>query len=50
MAEETVRAGRAEYGRWLVFLALLAACLVAYFVFAPRVPPAVRPQLQSEAP
>jgi hypothetical protein len=50
MAEETVRATGREFGHWIVLLVLLAGCLVAYFVYSPRVPPAVRPTLQSEAP
>jgi hypothetical protein len=50
MAEETVRATGREFGRWIVLLALLVVCLVAYFVYSPRVPTAVRPTLESEAP
>lgn len=50
MAEETVRASGGELGRWLVLTVLLVACLVAYFVYAPRVPPAIRPLMQSESP
>ncbi len=50
MAEETVRASGREFGRWVVLLVLLVACLVAYFVYNPRVPPAIRPVLESEAP
>jgi hypothetical protein len=50
MAEENVRASRRELGRWIVLAALLVACLVAYFVYAPRVPPALRPILHTEEP
>jgi hypothetical protein len=32
-----------EAGRWLVLGVLLAICVVLYFVFAPSVPPVIRP-------
>jgi len=50
MAEENVRASGRELGRWIILAVLLGACLIAYFVYAPRVPPAIRPILHTEEP
>jgi hypothetical protein len=43
MNEDNVRLTGGELTRWLVLGLLLVACLAAYFIYAPRVPPAVRP-------
>lgn len=43
MNEDNVRLTGGEISRWVVLSLLLVAGLVAYFVFAPRVPPVVRP-------
>ncbi len=43
MTEENERVTRVELGRWLVLGLLLLACLVAYFLYAPRVRPLIQP-------
>lgn len=50
MHEDNVRLTGAEMARWVVMAALLVACLVAYFVYAPRVPPAIRPPVPTVMP
>jgi len=43
MTEDNVRLTGREIIRWVILGILVVACLVAYFVYAPRVPPAIRP-------
>ena len=43
MNEDNVRMSGGEIARWAVLAVLLVACLAIYFVYAPRVPPAIRP-------
>jgi len=43
MNEDNVRLTGGEITRWVILAILLVASLVAYFVYAPRVPPAIRP-------
>jgi hypothetical protein len=43
MDDENTRITGAEAGRWLVLGALLAICVVLYFVFAPSVAPVIHP-------
>lgn len=43
MSEDNVRMTGGEITRWLVLAVLLVASLAAYFIYAPRVPPAIRP-------
>ena len=43
MNEDNVRLTSGELTRWVVLAILLLASLAAYFIYAPRVPPAVRP-------
>jgi len=47
MSEDNVRLTRGEITRWVVLAILLVASLVAYFIYAPRVPPAIRPAAPS---
>lgn len=47
MSDDNVRMTRAELVRWSLLALLLAGALMAYFVFSPRVPPAI-PVLQEE--
>jgi hypothetical protein len=50
MSDENPRMSGREIGRWLALLALLLACLTAYFLYAPRVPPAIVPAQTTTAP
>lgn len=34
---------RADFGWWAVLALLLVVCLVAYFLYSPRVAPVIRP-------
>ncbi len=34
---------RSDLGWWVVLAILLTACLVAYFLYSPRVAPVIRP-------
>lgn len=43
MTEENAPVSGTEVGRWVLLGLFLAACIGAYFVFAPKVPPAVVP-------
>jgi hypothetical protein len=43
MNEDNVRLTGGELARWTILAILLIASLVAYFVYAPRVPPAIQP-------
>ncbi len=43
MSEDNVRMTGGEITRWLVLAVLLVASLAAYFIYSPRVPPAIRP-------
>jgi hypothetical protein len=43
MNEDNVRMTSGEFTRWVVLALLLGASLTAYFVYAPRVPPAIHP-------
>lgn len=43
MSEDNVRMTGGEITRWLVLAILLVASLAAYFIYSPRVPPAIRP-------
>jgi hypothetical protein len=36
--------------RWVILAALLLACLAAYFLYAPRVPPVLHPAENTETP
>jgi hypothetical protein len=49
MPEQNVRLNGGEIARWVVLALVLAACLAAYFLYAPSVPPVVRPQAAAEA-
>jgi hypothetical protein len=50
MTEESAPLGGMKMGRWVFLAVLVVACLVAYFVLAPRVPPVVVPFVSSAAP
>jgi hypothetical protein len=50
MNEDNVHIGGAALGRWAVFAMLLVAGLIAYFLFSPRVAPAIRPPTVQETP
>ena len=50
MNEDNVRDSAREVWRWLALAALLFACLAAYFLYAPRVPPVILPAQTTEAP
>jgi hypothetical protein len=50
MADENARDTGHDLWRWLVLAALLVACLVGYFLYASKVPPAIRPAQNAEAP
>jgi hypothetical protein len=43
MPEDNVRLTGGEITRWVVLAILLVACLAAYFLYTPQVPPAIRP-------
>ena len=43
MSEENAQVSTIDIGRWLVLALFLLACVGAYFVFSPKVPPAVVP-------
>jgi hypothetical protein len=43
MNEDNVRLTGGELTRWVILAALLVASLAAYFIYAPRVAPAIRP-------
>jgi hypothetical protein len=43
MNEDNVRLTGGEIGRWVLLGILLIASLAAYFIYSPRVPPAIRP-------
>jgi hypothetical protein len=49
MSDENVRLTGGEILRWIILAALLVACLAAYFVYAPRVPPAIRPAAEVDS-
>lgn len=49
MSEDNVRLTGGEIGRWVLLGLLLVLGLVAYFVYAPRVPPAIRPTASTTA-
>jgi hypothetical protein len=49
MADENARDAGRDLWRWLILAALLLACLVAYFLYAPRVPPAIQPARSVES-
>ncbi|HXI20143.1 MAG TPA: hypothetical protein VNH46_03620 [Gemmatimonadales bacterium] len=50
MTDQNEDAGWADMWRWLGFAVLLLAGLAAYFLYAPRVPPAIRPPVTAESP
>lgn len=50
MTDENARDNAREVWRWLVLAALLFACLAAYFLYAPSVPPAIHPAENAVAP
>jgi len=49
MTEENGPVSGADIGRWVLLGLFLAACIGAYFVFAPKVPPAVVPYVTRNA-
>jgi uncharacterized BrkB/YihY/UPF0761 family membrane protein len=50
MSDENARDTGRDLWRWLILAALLFACLTAYFLYAPRVPPVVHPAQNAETP
>ncbi len=48
MTEENAPVSGADIGRWLLLGLFLAACIGAYFAFAPKVPPIVKPYTTTE--
>jgi hypothetical protein len=50
MNEDNTQVNSVGLGRWTIFALLLIASLAAYFVFSPRVAPAVRPPAAQEQP
>jgi hypothetical protein len=50
MAEENARVSAREMGRWVALALLFLALLAAYFVYSPRVPPAITPVQSAESP
>ncbi len=50
MTEENAPEHDTGMGRWVLMGLLLAGCLFAYFVLAPRVAPVVVPFVTSNAP
>jgi hypothetical protein len=50
MTEENAPVSGADIGRWLLLGLFLAACIAAYFAFAPKVRPIVKPYTTTEAP
>ncbi len=49
MSEDNVRLTGGEIFRWVLLGLLLLAGLVAYFLYSPRVPPAIRPPVSTTA-
>lgn len=49
MADENPRDVAQEVWRWMVLMALLIACLTAYFRYAPKVPPVIEPIRSAES-
>jgi hypothetical protein len=43
MSEDNVRLTGGELTRWVILALLLVASLAGYFIYSPRVPPAIRP-------
>lgn len=43
MSEDNVRLTGSEITRWVILAVLLVACIAAYFIYSPRVPPAIHP-------
>lgn len=43
MNEDNVRMTGGELSRWVLLGILLVAGLIAFFIYSPRVPPAIRP-------
>jgi len=41
MADENVRMTPGDFARWLLFVALLLGCVVAFFLLQARVAPAI---------
>lgn len=49
MSEDNVRLTGGEITRWVLLGLLLAAGLAAFFIYSPRVPPAIRPPVSTTA-
>ncbi|MFN8651244.1 MAG: hypothetical protein U0133_05010 [Gemmatimonadales bacterium] len=49
MSEDNVRLTGGEITRWLLLGLLLVAGLVAFFIYSPRVSPAIRPPASTTA-
>jgi hypothetical protein len=43
MSEENVQLSGADLVRWITMALLIAGCVAAYFLLAPRVPPVFQP-------
>ena len=50
MNEDNVRFTGGEMTRWVLLGALLVASLVAFFIYSPRVPPAIHPPAAAAEP
>ncbi len=48
MTEQNAPVAGTDIGRWVVVGLFLAACIGAYFAFAPKVPPVVVPYVTSD--
>ncbi len=50
MNEDNVRLTGGEFTRWMLLGILLVAGLAAFFIFSPRVPPAIHPPVVTAEP